>query len=249
MGLIRWGMVVLATLSVALIATVWFLPASLIWRLIEPNLSLDQDVRVALPRGSWRQGHMLVQFRGFPPSRVSWQADWPSFIDDSLALTQTVSLAGSGHQITGTLQLLLNQEAVLIEQLSGEVRSSDINQLAGAYGHHFSGLVTLKNGYVTISAQCVNALAGYLSWSGGPVSLNGFNGVAHYQLPPLQANLDLENCSPALNLTRDGAPLARLVLGLDGWFRAQVQPRLLILAQVPGAAQLTDPLLFEEKIL
>ena len=249
MGLIRWGMTVLLTLSIALIATVWFLPASLVWRLIEPNLSLGQDVRVALPRGSWRQGHVLVQFRGFPPSRLSWQAGWPTFIDDSQALTQTVSIEGSGHQISGTLQLLLNQEAIMIEHLSGEVHSSDINQLASAYGHHFSGLVTLKNGFAKVSAQCVNALAGDLSWSGGPVSLNGFNGVAHYRLPLLQANLDLENCSPALNLIRDEEPLARVVLGLDGWFRAQLQPGLLILAQVPGAAQLRDPLLFEEKIL
>jgi hypothetical protein len=39
------------------------------------------------------------------------------------------------------------------------------------------------------------------------------------------------------------------VLGLDGWFSAELQPRLLVLAQIPGAMQLTQPLLFEEKIL
>jgi len=67
--------------------------------------------------------------------------------------------------------------------------------------------------------------------------------------PRYRPNSTLEACSPALNLTRDSDYLARFVLSLDGWFSAELQPRLLVLAQVPGAMQLTQPLLFEEKIL
>ena len=247
--MIRAGLVLLLTLVIASIATIWFLPASLAWRVIEPTLSLPNDVSIALPRGSLRQGHTLIQFRGFPPTRLSWQADWPSWIETSLAISHSFRIEGPGHEISGNLKLLPGQDRLLIEQLSGEIQSRDINELAEAYGHQFSGFVTLKNGVVNLTAKCFNALEGDLSWSGGRVSLNGFNGLAHYQLPPLQARLDLEKCSAALDLTRADQHLARLVLGLDGWFSAELQPTLLVLAQVPGAERLLQPLLFEEKIL
>jgi hypothetical protein len=174
---------------------------------------------------------------------------WPSFSLDTMTLSQTISIVGPGHQMTGRLQIIPDQKTLIIEHLNGEIRSSDINQLADAYGHQFSGAVTLKNGSAKASANCLINLAGDLSWSGGRIALNGFKGVAQYQLPPLQANLKVEACSPALNLTRDADHLARFVLGLDGWFSAELEPRLLVLAQVPGAMQLTQPLLFEEKIL
>ncbi len=249
MGLIRWAATGLLALIVALVAIAWFLPASLAFRLLEPNLTLSKELKIALPRGSLREGHVLVQFRGFPPSRVSWQVQWPSFDLEAITLSQTISVLGPGHEITGLLRLLPRQKRLVIEHLDGEIHSSDINQLAGPYGHQFSGSLILKNGFAKASAGCLTDLAGDLSWSGGQIALNGFKGVAQYQLPPLQANLEVESCSPALNLTRDKALLARLVLGLDGWFSAQLQPQLLVLAQVPGALQLTQPLLFEEKIL
>ena len=62
-------------------------------------------------------------------------------------------------------------------------------------------------------------------------------------------NLTWKPAHPALNLTHDADPLARFVLDLNGWFSAEIQPRLLVLAQIPGAQQVTQPLLFEEKIL
>ena len=249
MGLIRWVTTGLLASVIALVATAWFLPASLAFRLIEPSLTLPKDIKVALPRGSLRAGHVMVQFRGFPPSRVSWQVEWPSLSPEAMILRQTISIVGPGHQITGRLRLIPNQKVLIIEHLNGEINSSDINQLAAAYGHQFSGSVTLKNGFAATSEKCLTDLAGDLSWSGGRITFNGFNGVAQYQLPPLKAKLELEACSPALNLTRDADHLARFVLGLDGWFSAELQPRLLVLAQIPGAAQLTQPLLFEEKIL
>ena len=249
MGLIRWGATGLMALIIAVVAAAWFLPASLAFRLIEPSLTLPKDIKVALPRGSLRAGHVLVQFRGFPPSRVSWQLQWPNFSLGAMALSQTISFVGPGHQITGALRIIPGEEILIIEHLNGEIHSSDINQLAGAYGHQFSGSVTLKNGSAQASAKCLTDFTGDLSWSGGRIALNGFKGVAQYQLPPLQANLDLETCSPALNLTRNADHLARFVLGLDGWFSAELQPRLLVLAQIPGAMQLKQPLLFEEKIL
>jgi len=249
MGLIRWGITGLLALVIALVATAWFLPASLAFRLIEPSLTLPTDIKVALPRGSLRAGHVLVQFRGFPPSRVSWQLQWPRFSLGTITFFQTMSIVGPGHQITGRLGIIPGQKILMIENLSGEINSSDINQLASVYGHQFSGSVTLKNGSAKASAECLTDFAGDLVWSGGRIALNGFNGVAQYQLPPLQAKLNVEACSPALNLTRESDYLARFVLSLDGWFSAELQPRLLVLAQVPGAMQLTQPLLFEEKIL
>lgn len=249
MGLIRWGATGLLALLIVVLATAWFLPASLAFRFLEADLTLPKDIKVALPRGSLRTGHMLVQFRSFPPSRIAWQLEWPSFSLDAVTLSQTISVVGPGHEITGRLRVIPSQKVLMIENLSGEIHSSDINQLASAYGHQFSGLVTLENGSAQASAACLTRLAGDLSWSGGQIVLTGFNGIAQYQLPPLQAKLDLETCSPALNLTHDADPLARFVLDLNGWFSAEIQPRLLVLAQIPGAQQVTQPLLFEEKIL
>ena len=249
MGLIRWGITGLLALVIALVATAWFLPASLAFRLLEPNLAFPSEFLIALPRGTVRQGHTDVTFRGFPQSRVSWKAGWPIFIGDSFAFTQSFRFDGPGHNLLGNLAIRLNQEGLSITQLNGQIQSSDINELAADYGHHFSGIITIKDGFIDLSAQCLNALEGDLSWTGGSISLNGFNGVFTYQLPSLQASLARQDCAAALDLTRNGQSLARLTLGFDGWFSAEIQRSLMILAQVPGAEQLSGTLLFEEKIL
>jgi hypothetical protein len=239
------GAVILLLLITSL--SLWFLPASVVWRGLEADQHLPYGARVTLPRGTIREGNATLRFRTFPPSKLSWTLTSLFPDERSLALKYQVRLEGPNHTVDANVSL--QKSGFNLMSVSGFFDSEDINQLAAPFGHQFSGRVDINLQDIRWNPQCVEKATGQIDWTGGTVSLNLFEKLTIYQLPAMTGNITETTCGLTVNLERNRQTLGQFTLTSEGWFRASIEPSLLRLAKTPNADQIKQPLLFEEKIL
>ena len=226
-----------------------FAPAAPVWSLIrETVLERAPDLNVYQVSGTIWNGESKIQFRQFPPSRVTWRMSPLDLIKGVVKIKARAQ--GDGH--------LLEAEAAFtasnadIKSLRGTIDSDYLNVVGEEFGFTFSGDLEIRDLSITINPIWITDAAGSAHWTGGRIIIPTVAGPQSFVLPPLQALIIMGQQQLILDITHQQQALISITLRKDGWAEIAIKARMFVLANLPmpeGSDRDETILLIEEKIL
>ncbi len=239
-----YGTIALLTFIGILVA---YAPASLAWNLIKEDVDRAvPDLELLTVDGSIWAGKAQLRYREFPPAELLWSIHPASLAGLTVALDAT--LRGDGLLATGSGERGSGLASI---DATGHIDSSYINPVSTRYGLAFPGRLDIEALSLAFDNAWFTAADGTLSWNGGTVVIENFQGRQVLELPPLVGDLSLDERNLKLNVTSEGATLIDVTLKPNGWAVVDMKARLLDIAGLPVRADVNpdvSAIVIEEKL-
>ena len=180
---------IIVGLLVLLVVFVSLAPASL----LKGPLSQAPGLRVSGLSGTLWSGSGYVTVQGQELGRLNWSFDPAQLLSARAALRYM--LMGPAIEVRG-----IAGRSISTWQLSadGQVGAELVNQALAPYEIRMTGDLTLDGVEVALAGRVPEELRGQVLWPGGPVSYPDVRGIATRPLPPLRADLSLDDQNQAL---------------------------------------------------
>lgn len=235
--------IILVSFIVFVVAKV---PARPLWPLLQDQL---QPISLHDINGTIWQGNARFQHPMIPDSSVRWDVNKSRLLSGELLIS--IGIKGKFHQVSG--DMLVTAGLVRLIGIEGRIQADAVNPKIAEFGLHSTGELILSDVNATIERQWVSSINGGINWSGGQIAYATSREVQTFELPPIGADLTMDNEDVTITLTDSGGPhaLIEIVLRENGWAKMTLKGRLFRLAAVPWPGQPQDQedvLEIEEKL-
>lgn len=189
LGPLRIVLLFLLLLLVWSTSMVVHLPVGWAWQQVSPRVPLPPQVQVEDVAGRLWEGTARVNWQELSV-QLAWSLQLSALRHGYLPLEWRLA---SGHSrlegsLTGTTEQKLR---ILLRR--GEVDLEEVTRLAGVDNVSAGGIMTLENLFVVWSEEGGwSEASGRASWPGGPVTWPMSGQVEQAQLPPLKADMTME---------------------------------------------------------
>ncbi|MGI9327687.1 MAG: type II secretion system protein N [Pseudomonadales bacterium] len=218
---------VLVGIVVIIALLIYMAPATL----LKQPLATVPDIDVQQLRGTLWQGQGLLAVAQTPLGDLHWRAQPTALLSGRMAASY--QLAGSNLALTGEVAVATKS---VNASTNGEVQAALINQLLADYELSMSGALEPEAVSVELVEQRVTALNGQIHWAGGIVSYALEGRQATQQLPPMRADLSLDEADlPLATIYSDGVNFPVLTLRLmdSGFVKVSLTRRFTQIVGMP----------------